>query len=604
MRPTSFALLCACGLLLAPGLARATNLTSSAGELFDFLDGLGGAWSADGSMNDGGGDAYDGCYYLDVNGTRYSAPTGAAVLTMDGRQIEMPAVTVGALSVRRIMYVPATGASYARYLEVIENGGSSDTTATVTISGNLGSDSGTVLRATSSGDTSLTVADTWFNTDDGGFYDPPLAHVFQGTSGAVRASSVGLSLDSISYTYSVPVPAGGRAVIMHFAVQQTTSEAAQADARYLVDVPDDALVGADEWVDDIVNFGVTVAGAPRVTFDGPFSATEGETITLDITVVDPEGATPTWSWDLDGDGTFGEMPGARSVMVSDGSTDGPDALRIGVEASDGTNVGERYRVITIENVAPVITSMVTTNLVSVGQRWTYALEVEDPAGAADPLTFTLARGPEDMLISPEGVVTWTPDSTDVTTGDERVNVTIVVDDGDDGTTEQNLALQVTPNRAPPALSLLYPSRITIADATPRLAVTSTIDEDFDALTYFFELDDQEDFSSPLVSAGPIPEGPGFTALELTEPLEPGVYHWRAWAFDGAAEGERRATQFTVVAPFVPVDAGEAPDAGVNRPDTGSGGGGRGGCSAGLGARGGWTGLLAALVALALWRRRT
>lgn len=601
MRLTSFALLGTVCLLHAPGVARATDLTSSIGERFDFLDGLGGSRSSDGSMSDGGGDAYDGCYYLDVNGTRYNAPTGAAVLTMGGRQIEMPAVSIGTLSVRRIMYVPATGASYARYLEVIENGGSAATTATVTISGNLGSDFGTVLRSTSSGDTALTVADAWFNTDDGGLYDPPLAHVLQGTSGAVRATSVSLVGDQMSYSYSVPVPAGGRAVIMHFAVQQTTSEAAQADARYLVDAPDDALLGADEWVDDIVNFGVSVAGAPRVTFDGPFAASEGEAITLAITVVDPEGATPTWSWDLDGDGTFGEMPGASTVTVTDGATDGPDSLRVGVEASDGTNVAERYRVIAIANVAPTITSMVTTNLVSVGQRWTYAVEAADPALAGDPLTYALTSGPDDMLISPEGVVTWTPDSTDVTTGDERVNVTITVDDGDGGTAEQNLALQVTPNRAPPGLMLLYPNRITIADETPRLAVASTIDEDFDPLTYFFELDDQEDFSSPLVSAGPLAEGPGFTALELTAPLDPGVYHWRARAFDGAAEGEWRATQFTVVAPFVPVDAGDEPDAGAGRPDAGASMVGRGGCSAGRASDAGWLGLVAAFVALALRR---
>jgi uncharacterized protein (TIGR03382 family) len=564
--------------LLVPGLARATNLNSSIGELFDFMDGLGGAWSADGSMSDGGGDAYDGCYYLDVNGMRYNAPMGAAVLTMGGRQIEMPSVPMGTLSVRRIMYVPSTGASYARYLEVIENSGTTDTIATVTVSGNLGSDSSTILRSTSSGDAALTVADTWFNTDDGALWDPPLAHVFQGSSGAVRATSVSLSGDNINYSYSVPIPAGGRAVIMHFAIQQTTSDAAQTDARYVVETPDDTLVGADEWVDDIVNFGVAVAGAPRVTFDGPFSVREGEAVALDITVMDPEGMTPTWTWDLDGDGTFGEMPGVTSVMVTDGATDGPGMLRVGVEATDGTNTAQRYRVITVENVAPVISSMLATNLVSVGQRWTYPLVVVDPAGAADPLTYTVTRGPEDMTISPTGVVTWTPDSGDVTMGDERVDVTITVDDGDGGTAEQNLALQVTPNRAPPGLTLLYPSAIAVLDTTPRLAVTSAIDEDFDPLTYFFQIDDTEDFSSPLVEAGPIPEGAGFTALELTEPLAPGQYHWRAWAFDGAAEGERRSTYFVVAGDPITVDAGEAPDAGGVRPDAG-GGTTRGGCSA-------------------------
>lgn len=588
-------------LLLLPSVASATTLTSAAGFTFDFQDGIGGTFGSDGSMSDGTRDAYDGCYSLSVNGTSYVTTMGTSVVTMGGRQIEMAPVMMGGLLVRRILYVPATGPSYARYLEVIENPGASSVTATVRISGNLGSDTGTILRSTSSGDTMLTTADTWFNTDDGGSFDPPLAHVFQGTSGSVRASTVTLVSDSLTYEYSVPITAGGRAVIMHFAVIQMTSMLAQEDARYLVEVPDDTLAGADEWVDDIVNFGVAVAGAPRVAFTGPYGIEEGEAAALDVAVVDPEGDTATWTWDLDGDGTFGDMPGATHVDVTDGSVDGPGSLRIGIEATDGTNSVQRYRVITIANVAPVLTSMLASNLVSVGQRWTYPIGVDDPAGELDPLTYSLTTGPDDMLISADGVITWTPDATDVTTGDERVHVTFVVDDGDGGTVEQSLELQVTPNHAPPGLMLLYPSHIAILDDQPRLAVTSTIDEDFDALTYFFQLDDQEDFSSPIVDVGPLPEGPGFTALELTDALPPGEYYWRAWAFDGAAEGERRSTQFTVVADPADVDA-PADDAGVTVPDTGTTDGGRtGGCSVGRPSSG-WV-LLLSLVALAFRRRR-
>lgn len=593
-------------LALSP-VAHATELTSVDGESFDFQDGLGGSFGTDGSMSDGTSDSYDGCYYLDVNGSRYNGSGGTAMVTMGGRQIEMPAMMVGDLSVRRVMYVPESSGNWARYLEIIENAGAADLPASVVVGGNLGSDSGTVLRTTSSGDTTLTTADTWFASDDGGSFDPPLAHVFQGTTGAIRASSVSLSGDNLNYTYDVTVPAGGRVVIMHFAIQRSSGTAdAQMEAAGLIEAGDDALVGADEWVDSIANFGVAVAGAPRVTFEGPFSATEGDAIALDITVMDPEGDTATWSWDLDGDGTFGEMPGATRIDVAAGTTDGPSSLRVGVEATDGTNTAQRYRVVNIENAAPTFSSMLTTNLVSVGQRWVYAIGGSDRGGALDPLTYAIVSGPADMIVSTEGVVMWTPASTDVTMGDERVNVVLSIDDGDGGTATQELSLQVTPNRAPPALTLLYPKDgVLIADSTPRLAVQSAIDEDFDALTYFIELDDAEDFSSPSISVGPLEEGPGYTAFQVVEPLAPGRYFWRAWAFDGAAQGEIRSTSFEVAADPASVDAGAdmTTDGGIVGTDAGTVVAPRSGCSVGgNNSASGWM-LLLVLGALLARRRR-
>src|SRR5262245_17720422 len=130
------ALVLASAALASP--AHATDLMSSAGFLFDFQDGGGGSFSFDGSMSNGSIDAYDGCYYLDVNGIRYSSG-GPPTLTLGGRQIEMPEVAVGTLRARRILYVPSSGGSWARYLDVVSNPGTTATTATITISGNLGS---------------------------------------------------------------------------------------------------------------------------------------------------------------------------------------------------------------------------------------------------------------------------------------------------------------------------------------------------------------------------------------------------------------------------------------------------------------------------------
>jgi hypothetical protein len=237
--------------LATPALALAVDLTSGGGFLFDIEDEFGGY------LNNGSIDAYDACYYLDVGGTRYS---GAApgVLSPDGRTVEMAVETIGGLSVHRVAYVPASGGDWIRYLEVLENTGATDVTTTVRISGNLGSDGGTSLIATSSGDGTIDPTERWFATDDtDGSLDPSLVHLFQagpdsGAPASVR--TVGLATDNIDWTFDVTVPARGRAVVMTFAIQTMTQALAQAEAARLLELPDDAFAGMEEYETDIVNF--------------------------------------------------------------------------------------------------------------------------------------------------------------------------------------------------------------------------------------------------------------------------------------------------------------------------------------------------------------
>ncbi len=88
------------------------------------------------------------------------------------------------------------------------------------------------------------------------------------------------------------------------------------------------------------------------------------------------------------------------------------------QASDGTNVAERYRAISITNLPPVITSAIPAIITGVGANYQYQIVATDPAGAADPLNYTVVRGPTDMSIGPTGLLQWTPDVLDVTRVDE------------------------------------------------------------------------------------------------------------------------------------------------------------------------------------------
>lgn len=362
-------------------------------------------------------------------------------------------------------------------------------------------------------------------------------------------------------------------------------------------------------------FAMSDPGAPEITFDSPFTADEGAAVTLAVTVDDLEGDTFSYSWDLDDDGTFGENADAATYDIAAGTTDGSSALRIGVQAVDSAgNTSTRYRNLRVLNVAPSVTSdpVLTT---SVGASYRYPMEVLEPAGALDPLTFTVLTGPERLTVSPEGIVQWTPNESDVTLPGETVRVEVQVEDGDGGSDMQGWELSVSPNRVPTPPTPAYPTeRIGIVDTTPRLAASNGEDIDLDPLTYVFELDTVSTFDSPaLRTSEPIEETPGFTSWQLTEPLEENqIYYWRVRANDGMVDSEVREAAFFVVRdPNVgPPDAG-APDAAalssdgglIPGPDAGLDGAG-GGCSVGAPARGsaGLLGLALAL-GLALVRRR-
>lgn len=354
-------------------------------------------------------------------------------------------------------------------------------------------------------------------------------------------------------------------------------------------------------------------GAPRIELDSVYSADEGAEIVVTVMVSDDEGDPTTWSWDLDDDGTFGEMPGAATYTIPAGTTDGDSTIRLAVQASDGTHTSSRQRTIRIANVAPRITSAPPV-ATSVGANVRYAVVVDDPGGALDPPTFAIVRGPMGAAFTAGGTFAWIPTELDVTLPGERTTIEIAVDDGDGGTATQVWEMTVSPNRAPDGLSLVYPAAgLVIADPTPRLVVSNGTDPDLeDVLVYYFQLDDDPEFTEPLlVDSGEVESGVGYTAFPLTTPLEPGVYHWRAWMSDGAVVTEPLATSFRVVPDPRLADAGSGEtDGGAIEVDAGTTAtrDGDRGCScraAGAGERGHASSALAlvAIVGIVIARRR-
>jgi hypothetical protein len=219
----------------------------------DGTDGFRYDVTCDGQLNDGGtvsrnfNDAYDDMYQLNVSGTAFVRQfpcLNAGTLDTAGRQVVLGPILIHNLQIARKIYSPGTG-GFARYLEEIQNPGSSPVVLSVTISGNLGSDSNTRI-VVAPPQTSFTYA----VTDQNGICcDPLLAHVFGGTNSTLAVPAVQFiqTNDNIFYRWdNITVPAGQTVVLMHFAVQRPPTDltGTKSQATRLVNLTDpNALTG-------------------------------------------------------------------------------------------------------------------------------------------------------------------------------------------------------------------------------------------------------------------------------------------------------------------------------------------------------------------------
>ena len=229
-----------------------TTLTDADAFIWDVM--------TDGRINNGTSDAYDGGLVLSVDGVQYPAAERAVELQA-GRELRLRRQILSDLDVYRRVFVSDVE-GFARFLEIFENPTNAPITATVLLATNLGSDGGTVIVTTSSGDAVVDNADRFIVSDDAsnGGGDPTLAHVFTGPNGTVQPASVTAPLGRINYSFSVEVPAQGRAILMHFASQNANRTIAIARAVSLANLAGEALRGMTvEEFQDVVNFDLTAA---------------------------------------------------------------------------------------------------------------------------------------------------------------------------------------------------------------------------------------------------------------------------------------------------------------------------------------------------------
>ena len=187
-----------------------------------------------------------------LSGGNYLAGSNACTVAHGGEEMLFPEVAIGSdvpgLVVSRRVYVPASGRAFARWIETLRNTSSTTQSYDFFLYGALGSDCGTKVGDTSSGDDDLGHTDRWFTTYDDiagdqtcptvifGNPNPdsstglPLAHNFDGPSTPpdhvdAYPEYQGLSLrggfPQTEYD-SVTLKPGQSVSYMHFEVQPTT----------------------------------------------------------------------------------------------------------------------------------------------------------------------------------------------------------------------------------------------------------------------------------------------------------------------------------------------------------------------------------------------
>jgi|GEM_PF-896339 len=151
---------------------------------------------------------------------------------------------------------------------------------------------------------------------------------------------------------------------------------------------------------------------------------EGDTVRYSVDARDPGTLDVLdYGWDFDGDGEYELDTGTTSYVSRTEPQDGAFdwCARVGDDATATVGCGT----CTVTNVLPTVHSTPPTEAEQ-DREYAYPIDATDP-GLDDNLTYVLVAGPPGMAVDGDGVVTWTPDVTNV--GQHGVVVNVYDDDG-------------------------------------------------------------------------------------------------------------------------------------------------------------------------------
>ena len=193
------------------------SMTDSAGYRWDI--------SANGQVDDGTNDCYDGGMLLRVGGSGFSW-SSPGKLSADGQEVEIGPWSHGSLRVWRRIYVDKK-VGYCRWIDLFENTAASAQTAAIQYYTNMGGS--TYMTYSTSGQADLTPKDWGIITSSAsGSSRPSVVHVF-----ATRTSKLkprfqwSRGNDNVYYHVSLNIPAGKTVALCFFEAQRRPYSEAQ-----------------------------------------------------------------------------------------------------------------------------------------------------------------------------------------------------------------------------------------------------------------------------------------------------------------------------------------------------------------------------------------
>jgi Ca2+-binding RTX toxin-like protein len=228
------------------------------------------------------------------------------------------------------------------------------------------------------------------------------------------------------------------------------SAAMDADGDFIIAWFGGTRSGQDTLFDMFARRYEVINEPPEAEAGGPYSVLEGGSAALDASSSsDPDqpASTLTYQWDLDGDGTFGEIGAGAArgdeIGVSPtfraGGLDGPTSIVVALRVTDNRGVeNTESATIHVDNVAPSVAADAPTVTVDEGQTATNTGAWSDAGG--DLVTLTTSVG--TVTKNANGTWNW---SFATTAGPEQSQtVTITATDDDGGKSETAFQLVVNP----------------------------------------------------------------------------------------------------------------------------------------------------------------
>jgi MYXO-CTERM domain-containing protein len=193
----------------------------------------------------------------------------------------------------------------------------------------------------------------------------------------------------------------------------------------------------DGSADNATFFGnIWSAATIDATITGPSNVDEGSSASYSANCT---GSCSSIDWDLDCTSGFTYDDAAGASAIFDAATfDGPSTCELGVRAcGNSAYCVTDSMTVTVDNVGPTFTSTPTMSATA-GQPYSYVMSATDPAGAADPLTYSINVAPVGASVSGD-TLTWTPTCRQLTS----YGITVEVSDGDGGADVQSYTVMVS-----------------------------------------------------------------------------------------------------------------------------------------------------------------